>query len=285
MTKISLVDSRGLGELIPQAERDFTLVECNVEDKIRAAAEAGFSGVGLNGVDINKHLSQGHSIGDIVPLLDKYGIPVSEIAFSAEFKYSQGEIREEVFEEARKTFAHASLLGCKVIIIGAAELFETMYDDLTHMIRDFGELCQMASDYGLNIALEFQGAGKQINNINITRTILEEANAPNGGVCLDTYHFYRGGSTIEDLQDLPGEKIILVHLCDAPQKWTGTGDSWDRPLLGEGVIPVREIVDIIKGKGYQGYFALELLNYALWGKDPSEAARIGKKTVDDVLGC
>ena len=285
MMKISLVDSRGLGELIPPAERDFTLVECNVEDKIRAAAEAGFNGVGLNGVDINKHLSQGHSIEDIVPLLDKYGIPVSEIAFSAEFKYSQGEIREKVFEGARKTFSYASLLGCNVIIIGAAELFETMYDDLTHMIRDIGELCQMASDYGLNIALEFQGAGKQINNINITRTLLEKANAPNGGLLLDTYHFYQGGSTLEDLQDFPVEKIFIVHLCDAPQEWSGSGDCWDRPLLGEGVAPIKEMVDIVKSKGYQGYFDQELLNYALWGTDPGEAARIAKKTMDDVLGC
>ena len=114
MVKLSILDARLLGELIPSAKRTFTLLLCDLEDKIRAAAEAGYDGVGLNSFDIDRYLGQKHSSEEMVSLLDKYQIPISELACPVEWHY-EGEGRKKAMEEFRDTFSYASSLGCSVV--------------------------------------------------------------------------------------------------------------------------------------------------------------------------
>ena len=204
------------------------------------------------------------------------GGTILKSARSEGFRTPEG--RKKAFEEVRKTSLYASLLGCHVVDIG----LPPHEGNISLAKRDFGEICKMAADYGLNIALEFFGFGTQVKDMKTSRIVVEEP--PNGGISLDTHHFYRGGSTLKDLEAFPIEKILTAHFCDFPRQWTDPGDCWDRPLPGEGVAPIKEIIDILKNKGYSGYYTLEVLNYELWGKDPGEVARIGKKTMEDLLG-
>jgi len=277
MVKIAIQDARLLGELIPPAERTFTLLLCDAEDKIRAAAEAGYDGVALIASEIERYVRQ-HSSEEMVSLLDKYQISVSEIACPVDWHY-EGEGRKKAMEETRKAFSYASLFGRDVI---ALVVLPTHEGNISLPKRDFGEICKMAADYGLSVAFEFLGFGTYVKDIKQSRIVTEEP--ANGGICLDTHHFYRGGSTLEDLDDFPIEKILTAHFCDFPQQWTDPGDCWDRPLPGKGVAPVKEIIDILRSKGYRGYYTLEVFNYELWGKDPGEVARIGKKVMEDLLG-
>jgi len=285
MEKIAILDQRLLGESIPPAAKGppggtFTLLLCDLEDQIRAAAEAGYDGVGLSSYDIERYLRQNHSSEEMVSLLDKYRIPVSQISCIVEWHY-EGEARKKAMEEMRRISAYASLLGCDMLDVELSP-----YEgNISLAKRDFGEICKMAADYGLGVALGFTGFGIQVNDIKKARIVVEEPT--NGGISLDTYHFYRGGSTLKDLENFPVEKILTVHYCDAPKQWTdpkGGRDCWERSLPGEGVAPIKEITDILKSKGYSGYYTLEVLNYELWGKDPGEVARIGKKAMEDLLG-
>ena len=50
------------------------------------------------------------------------------------------------------------------------------------------------------------------------------------------------------------------------------------------MVPIKEIINILRNKGYSGYYTLEVLNYELWSKEPGEAARIGIKIMKDLLG-
>jgi len=265
-------------EIIAPAERAFTLLLCDLEDLIRAAAEAGYDGVGLSSSEIERYLGQKHSSEELVSLPDKYQIPVSEVCCIVEWNY-EGKARKKAMEDARKIFSYASLLGCSVVDIG----LPTHKGNLSLAKRDFGEICKTAADYGLSVALECFGFGTHIKDIKTARIVVEEP--ANGGINLDTYQFYRGGSTLEDLEDFPVEKILTAHFCDSPRQWTVPGDCWDRPLPGEtGVVPIKEIINILKNKGYSGYYSVEAFNYDLCGKDPGEVARTGIKIMKDLLG-
>lgn len=277
--KISIIDQRIIGQLIPAAKRNFSMVESTLEDKIRAAAEAGYDGVGLREEDIEEYFRQRHTMKDIGLLLEEYAIPVNEVDFDSGWQYSRGKSRIIAFEKARKCFMYASFLGCNLTVAVASP----DKGDITQAIKDFRELCNLAGSFEINVALEAQGFAKQINNLKVAQRILEKARCPNGGIVLDTYHFYRGGSSLKDLQSFPTEKILLVHLCDSPKEWTSLND-WDRLFIGEGVVPFKEIVNILNSKGYNGYFSLEILNTKHWGRDPCEVAKIAKRTMQNLLG-
>jgi hypothetical protein len=67
----------------------------------------------------------------------------------------------------------------------------------------------------------------------------------------DTLHFHRGGSTLEMLDEIPGERLYLVHLADVPAG------------------PREETL----GKGCAGCFVVEILSQPLWREDPLDVAR------------
>ena len=46
------------------------------------------------------------------------------------------------------------------------------------------------------------------------------------------------------------------------------GSGIDRRLLGEGVIPLREIVSAIEATGYRGYYDVEIMSEQVWAMDP-----------------
>jgi hypothetical protein len=87
MVKIAIGDQRLLGELISPAKRPFILLLCDLEDKFRATAEAGYDRVSLILNNIERYLEQKHSSEEIVSLLDKYQIPVSEFGYTFEWHY------------------------------------------------------------------------------------------------------------------------------------------------------------------------------------------------------
>jgi sugar phosphate isomerase/epimerase len=87
MVKIASGNQRLLGELIPPAKRTFILLLCDLEDKFRATAEAGYDGVSLILNNIERYLGQKHSSEEMVSLLDKYQIPVSEFGYTFEWHY------------------------------------------------------------------------------------------------------------------------------------------------------------------------------------------------------
>jgi len=112
---------------------------------------------------------------------------------------------------------------------------------------------------------------------------VQRAEVPNGGILLDVFHFYRGGSTLIDLQHIPVEKILLAHLSDAPEMALDKLKDADRVFPGEGVIPLRDILQVINEKGYQGYFSLELLNPTYCEDVPYRIAQLGIKSVKKLL--
>ena len=51
--------------------------------------------------------------------------------------------------------------------------------------------------------------------------------------------------------------LVHVHIKDG-KPWADQDiSSWQYTRIGEGIIPIREIIDMIYSTGYDGYFSLE----------------------------
>jgi sugar phosphate isomerase/epimerase len=45
---------------------------------------------------------------------------------------------------------------------------------------------------------------------------VQRANRPNGGLLVDSWHFFRSGSTLDQLRTIPGDQVNYVQIDDAP---------------------------------------------------------------------
>ena len=69
------------------------------------------------------------------------------------------------------------------------------------------------------------------------------------------------------ISSAPGRLIYGVHINDMPAV---PGPGIDRRLLGQGVIPLHEILSAIEATGYRGYYDVEIMSEQVWAMDPHE---------------
>ena len=77
----------------------------------------------------------------------------------------------------------------------------------------FAGLCDRAAEHGLLVALEFVPESS-VPDASVAARIIRDADRPNGGVCLDAWHHFRGANDEALLRELPADKVFLLQLCD-----------------------------------------------------------------------
>jgi sugar phosphate isomerase/epimerase len=88
------------------------------------------------------------------------------------------------------------------------------YDaDPTRLADRLGKLAEMAAARGLGVVLEFF-PWTVVPDLAICRQVVEAAGA-GIGILVDSLHFDRSGSRLDELRALPSDRLPFVHLCDA----------------------------------------------------------------------
>ena len=127
--------------------------------------------------------------------------------------------------------------------------------DTEYALEKFGQLCDLAKDYGLKVQLEFVPIAA-INNLTDTVSFLETVNRENAGIMIDVHHFHRSRDTIEDLKKVPRKWFHFGHLCDADGEIPADREEMTRILreerlyVGEGGIDVKSILRAMPAMPY-----------------------------------
>ena len=135
-------------------------------------------------------------------------------------------------------FELAEGLGCGHASLNATFPLGSM--SLDEITEHYAAICEGAREHGMNCDLEFIPLWG-VPTLAMAWDIVNGAAAPNGGLVFDVWHFVRGGSGIELLPQIPGEKIHCVQLNDGPLELpTGVSikdDCYDRHFPGDGEFP------------------------------------------------
>ena len=101
------------------------------------------------------------------------------------------------------------------------------------------------------------------------------AGTQNVGLLVDCWHWYTAGNSVMDLASIPVEKIVHVHINDAPRKPVEEQVDNVRLLPGQsGVIDIRGFLRTLSALGYDGPVAVETFSEDLNKLSPDEAAAL-----------
>ena len=246
-----------------------TLGPVALEKKLYAAAAAGFSAVGLLREEMERAGGEGAE-----------ELRLSELS-SAELMGLSGWMDQDhtsrmlALAGAESTFAASAGLGCSVVIAWPPA---EPVDPVT-AAGAFAELCRLARPFGVRVGLEFLGDSESISHLAAAWEVVEAADTSNGGLVIDTFHFHRGGSTLEMLEPIPGDSIFLVQLSDCADLPLHELQDRHRVYPGFGAIALQPLLAAISNKGYSGYYSLELHNEGYWHEDPLVVAREGLRAI------
>lgn len=252
-----------------------TIRPAELLDKIRIAGECGYSAIELWNDEMDEHLRSGGSMSDIVKALSDHGLSVPSVIAIHNWMTAHGEAYRKVLDEVKRRMEQAAEVGAKRIVATPPVSIEGAVD--LRMAADrYNELIKLGMSIGVLPAVEFLGFSNAVYRVDQAWEIVKLSGTAEGSVVLDTFHLYRGGSSLDDVPDLTGEFIAIFHFNDVPANVPRENlTDADRVYPGDGMLPLRQIVDEVKRRGYSGAISLELFNRELWEKDPKDVARTG----------
>ena len=177
------------------------------------------------------------------------------------------------FTDAWKwTVEDAALMGQKFVISPwlDATLREN-YDDMKRYMEVFnksGELCKKSGmKFGYhNHDFEFS---QKLNNVTVYDIILQNTDPALVAQQLDIGNMYHAGAkAIDIIQKYPG-RFESLHVKDEIK--AAGEDKYESTVLGKGIIPVKEIIDLGKKSGGTIHFIIEQESYQ--GKTPIECVK------------
>jgi sugar phosphate isomerase/epimerase len=246
-----------------------TLGRTSLEKKLYAASTAGFGAVGMSQADLEAPDERGRQE------LRLSELPVAELGGVAGWMEPGRTARTMALMQAESVFATAAEIGAGVVIAWPSD--EPV--DLVAAATYFGDLCRAAEPLGVLVGLEFLGNSRTVPTLDAAWEIVEVAEAANGGLVIDTFHFLWGGSRIEMIDELPAERIYLVQVSDAPDLPRTELEDRHRLYPGAGALELEPLLAAIRGKEYRGYYSLELHNEEYWDEDPIVVAVEGFRSM------
>ena len=144
---------------------------------------------------------------------------------------------------------------------------------LEESVRNLKELAEIASAYGVKLAFEAIGDRYSIcNSLRLAHEIINEVNREDVGLSIDCINLYMHDkcSDVGYISKIPGEKIVLFHICDCEDLPLGVLNHSNRLMPGDGCIPIQEIIDALHGVGFDEIASVELFREEYWNMPPAE---------------
>ena len=245
-----------------------------LEEKIKVASSAGYEGIGICMPSLQEYLDRGHTFEELKEQLEESNLEVVELDYLRDWLFTTGASKKESIKNAKNLCKIAKQVKSKCILAAAFGYSE----DISLGVKNLKGLSEIAQDYGVNVAFEFL-PWEQINNMSLSWNIVEKANMDNCGILIDTFHFFKGNSSLTDFDHIPIEKIQLIHMSDFPEingdydLLTQTLDF--RVFPGEGIFDLKGFVNKLIKYDYKGYYSMEVLNKNFKDKNPIDIAKAG----------
>jgi 4-hydroxyphenylpyruvate dioxygenase len=246
-------------------------------DKLHACSQAGFDGVEIFEPDL---IASPSSPEEIVALGRRLGLSFDLYQpFRDAEGVSEGEFAA-VLDRARHKFALLRRLGIDTLLVCSNVATASIDDDAVSagQLRRLGE---EAAEYGVRIAFEALAWGRFVDDYRRAWRIVELADHPNVGVCLDSFHILSRGHDPAAIDRIPGDKIFFVQLADAAAL-TMDVLSWSRHYRlfpGEGCFELGRFVAHVVDAGYRGPLSLEVFNDTFRQTDVLRTAQQAKRSL------
>jgi sugar phosphate isomerase/epimerase len=242
------------------------------EERVRAAAEAGFAAMGLYIGEYQRLRAEGARDTDLRSVLDHYGMPLVEIEALRGWSATGAE-RAAYLRTERSVFAMSDALGPghHVQVIGP---YTGTLDDAAEA---FAGVCDRAAEHGLAAAIEFLPEMSNIPDAATAMQIVTRAGRVNGGICLDCWHHFRGANDDDMLRAIPAERIFTVQFDDGPRQRVDPDYYTDctryRDVPGEGEFDLTGFLGLLDELGVRLPLSVEVISTDLLQCPAAEVAR------------
>ncbi|WP_378143898.1 sugar phosphate isomerase/epimerase family protein [Cnuibacter sp. UC19_7] len=227
-----------------------------LQDRLAVARAAGFTQQSVFPSHITDWLQQGRTLTDIAREARTAGVPITILdpftrwlpGWQLPAWMNEDERAFQITDETTFfDYAAGLQVDSMSVIDGIGQR-----NDLDDVVSAFQRMCDRAAELDMRVQLEFMPFGS-IPDLATGWEIVRRADRDNGGLVLDTYHFFRGYPDLDLLRRVPGDRIFAVQLSDAAAE-VQDGSLYNdqmhhREAPGRGALPLRDLIDVLRETG------------------------------------
>jgi sugar phosphate isomerase/epimerase len=252
-----------------------SLREASITDMVGAAAGAGFDAIGIS---LGRYLAvkqEGWTDAGIHSLLDDHGVRLVELevlrGYFAGANSLSGGGADRRAEAERQTFEIAERFGVRHV-----QALGSFSEPLgPTAIESFAGLCDRAAQHDVLVALEFMPT-TNIPDAAVALSIIQGAGRANGGLCVDTWHHFRGANDDALLRVLPADKVFVIQVNDGAAEPESTDYVHDtthnRRSPGDGCFDLAGFLRLMNSIDVDAPLSIEVLSESMDALPPNEVA-------------
>ena len=246
---------------------ELTTLRWSFEEDVERLAAMGIAAIGV----------WRHKLGDFgeergAELIADAGLAVSSLQWAGGFTGSDGRSHDDSLRDARAAIETAELLSAGSLVIHSGARGAHTFNHARRLFRQaLDRLLPLAEEHGVVLAIEPMHAdcGGEFTFLNCLDETLKLVAAYQTAalrIALDTYHWGHAPALVGRLPEI-APHLAVVQLGDGrepPRRET------NRCPLGEGVVPLADIVATLAAAGYDGDYEVELMGEEIEAADYGE---------------
>jgi 4-hydroxyphenylpyruvate dioxygenase len=248
-----------------------------LDDKLRAIAAAGFDAVEIFEPDFTCFDG---SARDVARMCGDLGLTICALQPFRDFEGLPEPQRKQAFRRVEKKFDLMEELGTDLLLV-CSNVSPDSVGGIDRAADDFRELGERASARGLRVGFEALAWGRHLNDYRDAWEVVRRANHNSIGIILDSFHALAPSFPVAPIRAIPGDRIFLVQLADAPQLDLDVL-SWSRHFRcfpGQGNLPIANFMQAVEATGYKGPLSLEIFNDQFRAQSTKEVTIDGMRSL------
>ena len=265
----------------------------NLQESVAFAGRHGFETVMINIREVHE-IAQEHGTDYVVDLFGEYGVKPG--GWSLPVRWSDDEQRTQGLAELPAFMETAHAIGCTNATSGVGPgmndvSFDEQFAKTVDRLRPVAEALEAG---GCRLGLEFIGTPSYrrerwntefIYDLKGMMSLINAVGRTSLGTLFDVWHHWVSGGTVDEIDQLRPEDVVLVHVNDAPAGLTIEEqiDTQRTLPMETGVIPEPEMLRRLQKIGFDGPVMPEPFSASLnelAAKDPDAAGQKTKESMD-----
>jgi 4-hydroxyphenylpyruvate dioxygenase len=241
-----------------------------LEEKLRAAALAGFDGVEIMESDL---IGSPLSPEDVRALAADLGLAIDLYQPFRDFEAVPPDQFERSLRRASAKLDVMARLGTATLLV-CSNCSAAAIDDDALAAAQLRALAEAAAARGMRIAYEALAWARHVDDYLHAWRIVAAADHPNLGLCLDSFHILSRAADPAGIERIPSASLFYLQLADAPNppmdvlQWS----RHHRRFPGQGDLDLRALVGHVLAAGYEGPLSVEVFNDVFRVTDARRAA-------------
>jgi len=255
-----------------------------IGEVITIAERAGYQGLEPWIDELERHAASGGSLEDLGKRCRDAGIAIESAIGFFEWIVDDPARRQKGLEAARRSMELVRRIGGKRLAAPPVGATNRAMPDLVRVAQRYRALLDLGDQIGVIPQVEVWGHSRTLGRLGEAALVAMESDHPKACILPDVYHLHRGGSALGGIQLLSPRAIHVLHFNDYPadpprEKLTDA----DRVYPGDGVAPLKTLLQDLATGGFRVMLSLELFNRKYWSEDPLQVARTGLEKMKAIV--